>query len=70
MTINNELDKAYEAQIVKMYEIFINSVASAQDKEHEMVAALERFRKGVDIAKRVLVKAKEIAGVEHRDHNL
>ena len=62
MTINNELDKAYEAQIAKMYEIFINSVASAQDKEREMVAALERFRKGVDIAKRVLVKAKEIAG--------
>lgn len=62
MTINNELDKAYEAQIVKMYEAFFNSVAGAKDKEKEMTAASKRFRKGIDIAKKVLAKAKEIAG--------
>ena len=63
MTINHELDKAYKAQIVKMYEIFINSVASAKDKESEMVVASKRFKKGVEIAKRVLIKAKKIAAL-------
>ena len=63
MTIKKELDKAYKAQVVKMYEIFINSVVCAKDKESEMVAAAKRFKKGVDIAKRVLVKAKKIANL-------
>ena len=61
MTIKKALDKAYEAQVVKMYEIFINSVASAKDKEREMVVASKRFKRGVDLAKRVLSKAKKIA---------
>ena len=63
MSVKNELDKAYEVQIVRLYEIFFNSVAGAKDKEKEMVAASKRFRKGIDIAKKVLVKAKKIAVV-------
>ena len=63
MSVKNELDKAYEVQIVRLYEIFFNSVTGAKDKEKEMVAASKRFRKGIDIAKKVLVKAKEIAVV-------
>ena len=62
MSVKNELDKAYEVQIVRLYEIFFNSVTGAKDKEKEMVAASKRFRKGIDIAKKVLVKAKKIAG--------
>ena len=62
MSVKNELDKACEVQIVRLYEIFFNSVAGAKDKEKEMVAASKRFRKGIDIAKKVLVKAKKIAG--------
>ena len=63
MSVKNELDKAYEVQIVRLYEIFFNSVTGAKDKEKEMVAASKRFRKGIDIAKKVLVKAKKIAVV-------
>jgi len=63
MSVKNELDKAYEVQIVRLYEIFFNSVAGAKDKEKEMVAASKRFRTGIDIAKKVLVKAKKIAVV-------
>ena len=63
MSVKNELDKAYEVQIVRLYEIFFNSVAGAKDKEKEMVAASKRFRTGIDIARKVLVKAKKIAVV-------
>ena len=63
MSVKNELDKAYEAQIIRLYEIFFNSVAGAKDKEKEMVAASKRFRTGIDIARKVLVKAKKIAVV-------
>ena len=63
MSVKNELDKAYEVQIVRLYEIFFNSVTGAKDKEKEMVAASKRFRTGIDIAKKVLVKAKKIAVV-------
>ena len=63
MSVKNELDKAYEVQIVRLYDIFFNSVAGAKDKEKEMVAASKRFRTGIDIAKKVLVKAKKIAVV-------
>ena len=62
MAIKKVLDEAYKAQIIKMYEAFFNSVAGAKNKESEMVAASKRFKRGVDIAKRVLVKAKEITG--------
>lgn len=35
------LDKAYETQIAKLYEVFFDSVVQAQDKEKEMSAAGE-----------------------------
>ncbi len=60
MALNNALDKAYEAQIAKLYEMFFDSVARAQDKESEMSTAGERFKKGVDLLTKVLAKAKEI----------
>ncbi|MGD0918893.1 MAG: hypothetical protein ABSB22_20805 [Thermodesulfobacteriota bacterium] len=60
MSISDVLDKAYEAQITKLYEIFFESVGRAQDKESEMTAAGERFKKGVDLLKKVLARAKEI----------
>jgi len=60
MALNNALDKAYEAQIAKLYDIFFDSVVRAQDKDSEMSAAGERFKKGVDLLTKVLAKAKEI----------
>jgi len=60
MDINEVLDKAYEDQVAKMYGIFVDSVASASNTESELVAAAERFGKGVAILKRVLTRAKEV----------
>lgn len=60
MAISDVLDKAYEAQIAKLYEMFFNSVVSAHDKESEMSAAGERFKKGIDLLTKVLARAKEI----------
>ena len=60
MPISDVLDKAYEAQITKLYEIFFESVGRAQDKESEMTTAGERFKKGIDLLKKVLARAKEI----------
>ena len=61
MDLNEVLDKAYEDQVAKMYGIFVDSVASASNTESELVAAAERFRKGVAILKRVLTRAKEVS---------
>jgi hypothetical protein len=60
MVINDVLDRAYEAQIAKLYEMFFNSVVGAHDKESEIAAAGERFKKGVELLTKVLAKAKEI----------
>ena len=62
MSIKKALDKACEAQIARMFESFVNSVAGAKDKEKELIAAAARFKTGADVVKRVLAKAKEIAG--------
>jgi len=61
MGISEVLDKAYEDQVTKMYGIFVDSVASASNTESELVAAAERFRKGIAILKRVLIRAKEVS---------
>jgi hypothetical protein len=63
MVISDVLDKAYEAQIAKLYEMFFNSVVSAHDKESEIDAAGERFKKGVELLSKVLAKAKEIVAI-------
>ncbi|MCG6534352.1 MAG: hypothetical protein L7F78_06595 [Syntrophales bacterium LBB04] len=61
MDIKAALDKAFEDQVAQMFGIFAASVAGASDIESELIAAGERFRKGVALSKIVLTRAKEIS---------
>jgi hypothetical protein len=61
MTINEALDKAFENQVGILFGIYVDSVASAHDKESELAAAAERFKKGLAILNEVLTRAKEVS---------
>jgi len=60
MPIDEILNRAYAEHIGKLFESFIRAVSSAESKEDEINAAAERFKAGVDLAKDVLEKAKQI----------
>lgn len=61
MPIQEILDHAYEEQIGRLFESFVIAVSGAENKEAEINAAAERFKAGVNLAKEVLEKAKQIA---------
>lgn len=60
MPIQEILDHAYEEHIGKLFESFIIAVSGAENQENEINAAAERFKTGVDLAKDILEKAKQI----------
>jgi hypothetical protein len=61
MSINDALDHACEVYVSRIFEVFIESVAAAEDNEASLTAAAERFKTGVNLAMKVLAKAKQIA---------
>lgn len=60
MSINDTLEHECEAHIGMLFRSFIDAVAGAENKDSELIAAAERFKAGVDLAKKVLEKAKLI----------
>jgi hypothetical protein len=57
--LQNELDKAYASQIQGLFNVFVDKVAAASDKEAALAAGAEQFKAGVTLVGRVLAKAKQ-----------
>jgi hypothetical protein len=62
LDINKELDEAYEGQVVRLFDAFFNHVLAAANKEEELTTGGERFKAGLDMLGKVLVRAREVAG--------
>lgn len=57
------LEKAYQSQVVKLFNVYVDTVITAKDKTQEIHDAGNRFKKGLDITKEAFRNTSELAGV-------
>lgn len=67
MSINeltkNSLEKAFSSQIANLYNVYFDSLTTANEDETIINNALNRFEKGLKLAKKALIDTKELSGV-------
>jgi hypothetical protein len=59
--LDEALEAAYEAHIMSLYEVLIQSLLSANGNETEIGAAQERFKHGLAFAAEVRARARAAA---------
>ena len=61
VAISDVLDQAYASQIGKLFDVFVTSVAAAEDSDAEMDVAAKRFQYGLRQLNQALARAKNVA---------
>ena len=58
------IEAAYEAHVTALYKVLSQSILVANGIESEIVAAQDRFKRGLEFAASVRALAREAAGLE------
>ena len=58
------LENAYKAQIMKLFEIFVDALSLAKGDEEETQIIMTRFKRGLKIVKEAFNKTSEIVRFE------
>ena len=58
------LEKAYQGQIIKLYEDYQNAITVSGEEEIDKIAADSQFNNGLELAQETLKSTMSLAGIE------